>query len=45
VFFEWDDPPPLSDGDFADYIVMILPAVTQRAQEYLEKPGPSLVIL
>jgi hypothetical protein len=41
---EWDSPPPLSDGDYADYIVTIFPALTRRAQEYLEKPGPALGI-
>lgn len=42
---EWDSPPPLSDSDFADYVAIILPTLTKRAQEYLERPGKALVVV
>jgi hypothetical protein len=44
VTLEWDSPPPLSDADYADYVTGILPAMTRRLQEYLERPGRALVL-
>ena len=44
VTLEWDSPPPLSDADYADYVTGILPALTRRLQEYLERPGRALVL-
>ncbi len=44
VMFEWDAPPPLIVADELYYIGIILPAVTRRVQEYLEKPGRALVV-
>jgi hypothetical protein len=41
----WDSPPPLSDEDLEDYRTFILSAVVKRVQEYLELPGPALVLL
>lgn len=41
---EWDSPPPLTAADQLDYGLKILPAVIRRAQEYLETPGPAVVV-
>jgi hypothetical protein len=41
---EWDSPPPLSVADESYYRVIVLPALTKRAQEFLERPGPALVL-
>ena len=40
---EWDRF-PLSAEDQLFYVLTILPAITKRAQEYLEKPGRALVV-
>ena len=42
---EWDSPPPLTAADELHYLTLVLPALTRRAQEYLETPGPALVVL
>ena len=36
---EWDSPPPLDDADLIHYLGVVLPALSQRAQEYLGAPG------
>jgi hypothetical protein len=41
---EWDGPPPFSGPDEIDYDRTILPAIVRRGQEYLERPGPLLVV-
>ena len=41
---EWDRF-PLSDGDKAYYLVVLLPAITRRVKEYLELVGPHLTVL
>jgi hypothetical protein len=41
---EWDSPPPLSVADESYYLVIVLPALTRRAQEYLERPGQAMVL-
>jgi len=41
---EWDSPPPLSVADESYYLVIVLPALTKRAQEYLERPERALVL-
>jgi hypothetical protein len=42
---EWDSSPPLSVADESYYLVIVLPPLTRRAQEYLERPGRALVLL
>ena len=41
---EWDSPPPLGASDERHYLTVVLPALTRRAQEYLERPGRALVL-
>jgi hypothetical protein len=41
---EWESPPPLSVADESYYLVIVLPALTRRAQEYLERPGRAMVL-
>jgi hypothetical protein len=41
---EWDDPPPFSDADFADYVVIIQPSINRRVQEYIERTGRVLTV-
>jgi len=45
VTLGWDTPPPLCEADLVYYLAVILPAVTRRAQEYLERPGPALAVV
>lgn len=42
---EWDVPPPLAPADHVFYRLVILPAIVRRVAEYLEQPGPSLVVM
>ena len=42
---EWDSSPPLSVADESYYLVIVLPALTKRAQEYLERPERALVLI
>jgi hypothetical protein len=42
---EWASPPPLSVEDELYYLMIVLPALTRRAQEFLERPGPALMLL
>jgi hypothetical protein len=44
VELEWDDPPPLSPADGADYQERILPAIVARLREFTEAVGPALVV-
>jgi hypothetical protein len=46
VRFAWDDPPPFSSArDLTHYLGVILPEVTRRTQESLERPGRALVVV
>jgi hypothetical protein len=45
VALAWDNPPPLGAADLVYYLAVILPAVTRRAQEYLERPGRALAVV
>ena len=41
----WDSPPPLSASDERHYLTVVLPALTKRAQEYLERPCRRALVL
>ncbi len=47
VKLAWDSPPPLSVADMIWYLGHVLPAITQRLAEYVERPAPrrTLVVL
>ena len=41
----WDTPPPLCVADLLYYLAVILPALTRRVQEYLERPCRAAVVV
>jgi hypothetical protein len=41
----WDTPPPLGEADLVFYLAVVLPAVTRRIQEYLERPCRAAMVL
>jgi hypothetical protein len=41
----WDTSPPLCESALIFYLVVVLPAATRRAREYLERPGSAVVVL